>query len=68
MLFRLDCDWSSNDRSVKSANNFAEAASIFAFDVYGKGYGQMKIAESTSDRSVIVISPGRRPFRIEFAK
>ena len=68
MLFKLDCDWSPKNRVMKHANNFADAATIFAFEVYGKGYGSVKVCESPTEKSAIVISPGRRPFKIEVAK
>lgn len=64
MLYKLVCPWSDNDGHTSYASNVSEAVFIFAPLVFGSGWGQAKIAENTKDNSCIVLSPGKRPFKI----
>ena len=54
------------EKAIKEiyASRIHEAAMQFAVYVFGDGWGSMKVFESSDGKSAIVMSPGKRPFKI----
>ena len=47
------------------ATVISEAATIFAKQFFGNGWGRVHVAESDNGASAIIVAPNRRPFRID---
>lgn len=47
------------------ASLVSEAAAHFAAIIFGSGWKMIKVFESSDGKSAIVLSPNRRPFKIE---
>jgi hypothetical protein len=47
------------------AQMISEAATKFAQSIYGNGWKMIRVFESVDGKSAIVLSPDRRPFKVE---
>jgi hypothetical protein len=64
MLFRAYSPEKNIEEEVY-ASRISEAATKFAPIVFGFGWGVIKVFESGDGKSAIVLSPNKRPFKVE---
>lgn len=65
MIYKLNCPWHDQDGAIEQAPNMADAAAMFCSKIYGEGWQNAAVNESTDRKSAIITASGRRPFRVD---
>jgi hypothetical protein len=65
MIFKAVIPWREKYTKDLYASRIQEAAIQLAVHVFGEGWGSIKVFESPDGKSAIVLSPGKRPFKVE---